>query len=162
MKSLRKLFSNRRRSKSSQVMQKQGGPTQAQIQLVQETWQQVVPISEDAAGLFYGRLFELDPELRPLFKTDMKAQGAKLMKMIGVAVKGLDKLETIVPAVQDLGKRHVGYGVKPEHYDTVGTALLWTLEQGLGDGFKSDVREAWAEVYGLLAKTMIDAAETGS
>ena len=132
--------------------------TPEQAVLVKESWAKVVPISEKAAELFYGKLFEMDPELTPLFKGDMKEQGAKLMKMINTAVNGLDRLEAIVPAVQELGRRHVGYGVKDKDYDTVGGALLWTLEAGLGDAFTPEVKDAWATVYGVLATTMKDAA----
>jgi hemoglobin-like flavoprotein len=132
--------------------------TPEQIKLVQESFNKVVPISEKAAELFYGKLFELDPEIKPLFKGDMKEQGRKLMSIIGTAVNSLNDLPAIVPAVQDLGKRHVDYGVTDEHYDTVGAALLWTLEQGLGDAFTPETRVAWTEVYGVLASTMKDAA----
>ena len=131
--------------------------TPDQISLVQKSFE-TVP-AEIAADLFYARLFELDPSLRPLFKGDMKAQGAKLMDMIAVAVRGLSNLDRIVPAVQELGVRHSGYGVTPDHYDTVGSALLWTLEKGLGEQFTDDVREAWTAAYTLLSSTMIDAAE---
>lgn len=132
--------------------------TSQQVELVQTTWAKVVPISEQAAALFYGRLFELDPNLKPLFKTDIKEQGKKLMQMIGLAVNGLSDLNRLVPAVEDLGRRHVGYGVKDEHYATVGTALLWTLEKGLGDAFTPDVKDAWATTYGVLSTTMQKAA----
>lgn len=132
--------------------------TQTQADLVKSSWEKVLPIADQAASLFYDRLFTLDPSLRALFKSDMKEQGRKLMQMIGVAVRGLDRLDEIVPAVQSLGRRHVAYGVKPIHYDTVGAALLWTLEQGLGEAFTPATREAWATVYGLLSKTMLDAA----
>lgn len=132
--------------------------TPEQLVLVEETWEKVKPISEKAAELFYGKLFELNPELKSMFKGDMVEQGRKLMTMINTAVMGLKHLETIVPAVQDLGRRHVGYGVKDEDYDTVGAALLWTLEAGLGDAFTADVKAAWAETYGILANTMKDAA----
>ncbi len=132
--------------------------TPTQVELVQTTWEKVVPISETAAALFYGKLFELDPSLKPLFTSDIKEQGKKLMQMITVAVRGLNDLGKLVPAVQELGRRHVGYGVKDEHYATVGTALLWTLEKGLGDAFTPDVKEAWATVYGILADTMKKAA----
>jgi hemoglobin-like flavoprotein len=128
--------------------------TPQQIGLVQSTWARVVPIKETAADLFYGRLFELDPSLRTLFKGDLKEQGRKLMAMINVAVASLDKLDTIVPAVKDLGRRHVGYGVKPEHYGTVATALLWTLEKGLGDAFTPAAKEAWTQTYMVLAGAM--------
>jgi hemoglobin-like flavoprotein len=132
--------------------------TPEQLVLIRSTWAKVLPISDEAAAFFYGRLFELDPSVKPLFKGDMREQGAKLMKMINTAVNALDRLETVVPAVQNLGRRHVGYGVKPEHYDTVGAALLWTLEQGLGDDFTPEAKEAWAAVYGVMADTMKTAA----
>jgi hemoglobin-like flavoprotein len=132
--------------------------TPTQVELVQATWEKVVPIADTAAALFYGKLFELDPSLKPLFTSDIKEQGKKLMQMITVAVRGLNDLEKLVPAVQALGRRHVAYGVKDEHYATVGTALLWTLEKGLGDAFTPDVKEAWATVYGVLADTMKKAA----
>lgn len=133
--------------------------TPEQIAQVQESWKAVEGISETAADLFYNKLFDTDPALKPLFKSgDMKEQGAKLMKMIGVAVNGLSRLETIVPAVQQLGVRHAGYGVKDADYDTVAGALLWTLGQGLGDAFTDDLKAAWVEAYTLLATTMKDAA----
>ena len=129
-----------------------------QVQLIRSSWDQVLPISATAAELFYGKLFELDPSIKPLFKGDMTEQGQKLMKMINTAVNGLDRLDAIVPAVQQLGVRHVAYGVRDEHYDTVGAALLWTLEAGLGDAFTDEVKDAWATVYGVLADTMKAAA----
>ena len=116
------------------------------------------PIRDQAAALFYGRLFELDPSLRPLFKGDMAEQGRKLMNMLATAAMGLDRLDGIVGEVQALGRRHVAYGVQDAHYDTVGAALLWTLEQGLGDAFTPQVKAAWAEAYTLLAGTMKQAA----
>jgi hemoglobin-like flavoprotein len=128
--------------------------TDKQKVLVQESFEKVRPIADAAASLFYDRLFTLDPSLRALFRGDMKEQGQKLMQMIGMAVKGLDKLNELVPAVENLGRRHGGYGVRTEHYETVGTALLWTLEQGLGADFNEDVKEAWATVYGVLAGVM--------
>jgi hemoglobin-like flavoprotein len=132
--------------------------TPEQIQLVKNSWGQVVPIADKAAELFYGKLFELDPSVKPLFKGDMVEQGRKLTKMINTAVNGLDRLDAIVPAVQQLGVRHIAYGVRDEHYDTVGAALLWTLEAGLGEGFTDEARDAWATVYGILADTMKAAA----
>lgn len=130
-----------------------------EVKLVQESWAKVVPISDTAAELFYGRLFEVAPEVKPLFKGNMQEQGAKLMKMVGIAVNGLNDLPAIVPAVQDLGRRHVDYGVKDEHYAAVGNSLLWTLGQGLGDDFTPDTKDAWAKVYGVLADTMIAASK---
>ena len=132
--------------------------TSKQVELVQTTWEKCVPIADQAATLFYGKLFELDPNLKPLFKSDMKEQGRKLMTMITVAVRGLDDLDKLVPAVQELGRRHVGYGVKDEHYATVGSALLWTLEQGLGSAFTPEVKDAWATTYTVLADTMKNAS----
>lgn len=132
--------------------------TPQQIQSIQATWLQVLPIADQAAGLFYGKLFELDPAVRPMFKGDMTEQGRKLMKTIGLVVNSLTRLDEIVPAVQDLGRKHVAYGVRPEHYDTVGAALLWTLEQGLGSAFTPQVKAAWAAAYGTLAAAMKEAA----
>jgi hemoglobin-like flavoprotein len=132
--------------------------TPKQIELVQSSWKSVATISDTAAELFYGRLFELDPALKPLFKGDMRSQGKKLMQMIGTAVAGLKDLGALVPAVQALGTRHVGYGVRPEHFDTVGTALVWTLGKGLGDAFTDEVKAAWVETYTTLATVMKQAA----
>lgn len=133
--------------------------TPESITLVKESWAKVVPISETAAELFYGKLFELDPSVKSLFKTnDMKEQGRKLMAILNTAVNALDKLDTIVPAIQAMGKRHVDYGVKDEHYDTVGEALIWTLAEGLKDDFTNDTKTAWIEVYTLVADTMKAAA----
>lgn len=133
--------------------------TPIQVSLIKSSFAKVEPIADTAAELFYGRLFEIDPNLKPLFKGDMVEQGRKLMRMIGTAVRGLDNLPAIVPAVEDLGRRHVRYGVKDEHYDTVGAALLWTLEKGLGAEFTPDTKTAWATVYGVLASTMKNAAK---
>ncbi len=132
----------------------EGPISAAQKKLVQDSFAAVAPNAEAAAGLFYGHLFELDPSLKALFKGDMKEQGRKLMAMLKIAVAGLDDLGKLVPAVQDLGRRHTAYGVKDEHYNTVAAALLWTLEQGLKDGFTPDVKAAWTAVYGVLAETM--------
>lgn len=131
-----------------------------QIGLIKESWDKVFPIADKAAELFYGKLFELNPELRKLFPEEMQDQGRKLMTMINTAVNSLDKLEAVVPAVQESGRRHVDYGVKDEDYDTVAEALIWTLGQGLGDDFTDDVKEAWVIVYTLLATTMKDAAKS--
>ncbi len=132
--------------------------TPEQIAVVQTTFKSVEPISDTAAQLFYGKLFELDPTLKPLFKGDMREQGRKLMMMIGTAVAGLNDLPRLVPAVQALGKRHAGYGVLPQHFDTVGAALLWTLEQGLGPAFTAEAKAAWTETYMTLAAVMKQAA----
>jgi hemoglobin-like flavoprotein len=129
-----------------------------QINLVQETFAMVVPIADQAAALFYERLFTLDPSLRWLFRGDMTAQGKKLMSTLALAVNGLRQPDKIIPAVQHLGRKHVGYGVRPEHYAIVGEALLWTLEQGLGEAFTLEAEEAWTAVYTLVATVMQEAA----
>lgn len=132
--------------------------TPEQIELVQTTWAKVAPSATQVAVLFYDRLFEIAPEVKPLFKGDMTEQGQKLMQMLAVAVNGLPQLDQIVPAVQEMGVRHNDYGVAPEHYDSVGAALLWTLEQGLGDDFTPEVKAAWTDTYVTLATVMKDAA----
>lgn len=133
--------------------------TPEQKELVQQSWAKVMPIKETAADLFYNRLFEQYPEVKPYFKGDMKEQGKKLMMMINTAVGGLDNLEALVEPVKALGKTHVEYGVKAEDYDKVGSSLLWTLEQGLKDDFTPEVKEAWTVTYGALAELMIDGSE---
>ena len=134
-----------------------------QIDLVQKTFAMVKPIAPAAAELFYQRLFQLDPSLRGLFRGEMAKQGQMLMSMIGAAVSGLRNLEQLAPVVRQLGARHVGYGVRDEHYATVGSALLWTLEKGLAEEFTPEVRDAWAAAYGLLADVMqMGAAETAA
>lgn len=125
-----------------------------QITLVQESWKKVLNVSDVAAQLFYTRLFTLDPSLAPMFKGEMREQGRKLIAMISVAVNGLSRIETLVPVIEALGRRHVGYGVRDHHYATVAEALLWTLEQGMGKEFTPEVKQAWTEAYGLLAATM--------
>jgi class 3 adenylate cyclase/hemoglobin-like flavoprotein len=130
----------------------------SQVELVQSSFEKVKPISDKAAELFYQRLFELSPSLRSLFKGDMKQQEGKLMATLGLAVQGLRQPEQIIPVVQDLGRRHAGYGVKDEYYDTVGEALLWTLAQGLGVEFTTPVRKAWEEAYTFLSEIMKEAA----
>lgn len=127
--------------------------------LVRETFAAVVPIADQAAALFYQRLFELDPALRSLFKSDMGEQGKKLMQTIGYCVSKLDALDELSVAVKSLGLKHVGYGVKEADYGTVGQALLWTLEKGLGPAFTSEVAAAWKSVYQTLATTMIAGAK---
>ena len=129
-----------------------------QITLVQTSFALVLPIADSAAHLFYQRLFELDPALRPMFRGDMDEQGRKLMTMLKIAVNGLTRLDQLVPAVQALGRRHGAYGVRDEHYDTVGAALLWTLRLGLGVAFTAEVEAAWISAYTLLADTMKAAA----
>lgn len=132
--------------------------TPEQIHACKTSWAKVEPIADTAAALFYNNLFAADPTLKPLFKGDMGEQGKKLMKMIGAAVRMLDRLDELVPVVEAMGKRHLAYGVKDAHYDTVGSALIETLQTGLGDNFTDEVKEAWIVAYGILASTMIAAA----
>ena len=134
--------------------------TPQQIRLVRASWSAVERIGPPAAALFYARLFELDPSLRALFKGDLGTQGDRLLAMIKAAVDGLERLDRLLPVVHALGQRHGGYGVRGAHYATVGTALLWTLERGLGAAFSADVREAWTTVYGTLAAAMQDGARS--
>lgn len=131
--------------------------TPDQIRTIQSTWLRVLPIKTTAAQLFYDKLFELDPALRVLFRNDMTVQGEKLMQIIDVAVNGLNRLEQVIPVVQELGRRHRSYGVESRHFGLVGIALIWTLEKGLGADFTQQAREAWTSVYGLMASTMRDA-----
>lgn len=132
--------------------------TPAQVACVQQSFAQVRPRADTVAARFYQRLFTLDPSVRPLFPEDLSAQGRKLMDMLGLVVHELPRVDTIRPAVQALGRRHVQYGVHPEHYKTVGAALLWTLEQECGAAFTPEVREAWAAAYTVLADIMTTAA----
>ncbi|MES9970951.1 MAG: globin family protein [Candidatus Thiodiazotropha sp.] len=125
-----------------------------EIMTVKQSWAKVVPISEQAANLFYTRLFEVYPEVKPYFKGDMQLQGRKLMNMIDMAVNSLDDLDPMLEAIRDSGKRHAGYGVKTEDYDKVADALLWTLEQGLGEAFTDEVRHAWVSTYTALSSVM--------
>jgi hemoglobin-like flavoprotein len=132
--------------------------TPAQVACVQRSFAQLRPRADPVAARFYQYLFILDPSVRPLFPDDLTAQGRKLMDMLGLVVHGLPRLDTIRPVVQALGRRHVQYGVHPEHYKTVGAALLWTLEQELGPTWTPEVREAWATAYTALAAIMTTAA----
>ena len=134
--------------------------TPEQVKLVQESFKKVVPIAGTAADLFYDRLFTIAPEVRTLFPDDLAEQKKKLVAMLATAVTNLHQVEKIVPAVQDLGKRHVAYGVTAQHYEPVGAALLWTLEKGLGPDFTPAVKTAWTEAYTTLAGVMQAAAAT--
>ncbi|KZD21662.1 globin family protein [Tardiphaga robiniae] len=128
------------------------------VALVQDSFRKVAPISDVAAELFYGRLFEVAPQVKPMFRGDMREQGRKLMATLGVVVTGLTRLETVLPAASALAKQHVAYGVKAEHYPIVGGALLWTLEKGLGDAWTPELAAAWTAAYGTLSGYMISEA----
>ena len=125
-----------------------------QIRLVQNSWKLVEPIAEQAAELFYGELFRLDPSLESMFTGDMREQGRKLMAMLSVGVTSLSRLESIAPALRALGGRHAGYGVELRHYAVVEAALVSTLAQGLGEAFTDEVRDAWRAAYRVLSMTM--------
>lgn len=136
--------------------------TPQEIQLVRRSFAQIVPLADQAAALFYTRLFELDPALRPLFRGDMAEQGRKLMQTLGFCVASLDRLNDIVPMVRAMGLRHAAYRVSESHYETVGTALLWALGKGLGSEFTPEMQAAWAKVYWLLADEMKAGARDGN
>jgi nitric oxide dioxygenase len=129
--------------------------TPDQVKAIQDSFAKVAPISEQAAALFYGRLFEIAPAVKPLFKGDMTEQGRKLMATLAVVVNGLSHLETILPAASALAKRHVNYGVKASDYEPVGGALLWTLERGLGEHWTPQLAAAWTAAYTTLSEFMI-------
>ena len=133
--------------------------TARQKTLVQDSFAVVVPIADTAAFFFYAKLFELDPSLQKLFRSDIAEQRRKLMQMLAAVVKGLDRLEHLLPVVKDLGRRHAAYGVEDAHYDTVEMALLWTLERSLPNPFTPETKAAWAAVYGLLTGVMKKAAK---
>jgi hemoglobin-like flavoprotein len=132
--------------------------TPDQVKLVQQSFAQVAPIADTAAGIFYDRLFETAPTVKPLFHGDMAEQRRKLMATLAVVVNGLGDIEAVLPTASALAKRHVDYGVKPEHYDSVGAALLWTLERGLGGGWTSELAAAWSAAYATLSGFMIGEA----
>jgi hemoglobin-like flavoprotein len=133
--------------------------TPTQIELVQSSFAKVALISDQAAAIFYSRLFDMAPEVRSLFRGDMVEQGRKLMTMLGSVTRQLNQLDTLVPVAERLAERHVAYGAVPEHYAVVGAALIDTLDEGLGADFTPDVRTAWETAYGTLSGVMIAAAE---
>jgi len=132
--------------------------TPGQVELVRKTWSALKPNAEQVAELFYARLFELDPTLRPLFKADMRAQGRMLTTVINMAISQLDRLDELRPVLRELGGRHATYGVRDVHYAIVASALLDTLATGLGPAFTPEIKDAWTEVYRVLASTMQDGA----
>ena len=132
--------------------------TPDQVQIVQQSFAKVAPIADQAAVLFYDRLFEVAPSVKAMFPTDMTEQRRKLMATLAVVVNGLSNLESVLPAASALAIRHVSYGAKPEHYPVVGGALLWTLEKGLGEDWTHEVAAAWTAAYGTLSGYMISEA----
>lgn len=139
------------------------GLSERNVAVIRGSWAQVAPIADQAATLFYGRLFDLDPDLKGLFtQVDMAEQRAKLLSALSLAVEALDDLEGLAPALETLGARHAGFGVQPAHYDTVGAALLWTLEQGLGEAFTPEVKSAWTVAYALISGIMREAGDAAA
>lgn len=134
--------------------------TDFNILTVKNSWSYIIFQAEEVSQLFYDKLFELDPTLRPLFKGDITEQGSKLMSMLTMIIARLQRMQDIETEVQSLGKRHVGYGTKPEHYRTVGQALLWALENALGDRWNPETEQAWTEAYTMMATTMMAGAQT--
>ena len=132
--------------------------TPDQIKLVQQSFAKVAPISEQAAVMFYDRLFEIAPTVKTMFPAEMGEQRRKLMATLAIVVNGLSNLESVLPAAASLATRHVAYGAKAEHYPVVGSALLWTLEKGLGAGWTKDVADAWTAAYDMLSGFMISQA----
>jgi len=132
--------------------------TPEQVKLVQRSFAEVAPIADEAAMIFYDRLFEIAPQVKTLFPADITEQRRKLMATLAIVVNGLSSLESILPAASSLATRHVAYGAKPEHYPVVGSALLWTLEKGLGPAWTKDVADAWTAAYTLLSGFMINQA----
>jgi hemoglobin-like flavoprotein len=135
--------------------------TPEQVTMVQESFKKVAPIANTVADLFYDRLFEIAPEVRGMFPDDLREQKKKLIGMLGIAVSNLHQFDTIIPAVETLANRHVDYGVKPEHFQPVGAALLWTLERGLGADFTPPLKKAWTDTYVTLSGIMEDAVARG-
>jgi hemoglobin-like flavoprotein len=135
--------------------------TTEEIALLKSSFEKIRPVAEQAAALFYARLFELDPVLRELFDGDLATQSRRLWQMLGFAVHGLEHLDTLAPAVRQFGLRHASYHVKQSHYDSIGEALLWTLSKGLGADFTFETRAAWGKIYWLLAEIMKAGARDG-
>ena len=132
--------------------------TPREVALVQESFAAVVPREIVLVHAFYARLFEIDPRLKHLFRGDMGEQQRRLMTMLALMVSSLGKPETITPLIEDLGVRHVDYGVEDKDYDTAGDALLWALERVLGPALSTEARAAWAACYAMVAGTMMAAA----
>jgi len=133
-----------------------------QIRLVRTSFQSLAADPDGVAQAFYGRLFEIAPELRPMFASDMSAQRAKLMRMLAAAVRGLDDVGALLPTLHELGRRHVAYGVERTHYDLVGRALVDTLRAGLGAAFTRELEAAWRAVYGVLAGAMLSGCDAAA
>ena len=133
--------------------------TPRQMEIVKLSFAKIMPYKDQAAELFYCRLFELDPSLRLMFKSDMTEQKQKLMVALALVVTNLEKLDSLLPAVRELGQRHKSYGVRNRHYSVVGDALMWTLEIGLGTGWTAELAEAWQQAYDRVAAAMIEGAD---
>jgi nitric oxide dioxygenase len=150
--------SSRKRDELTAEVKLEQDMTPDQVKLVQQSFSHVAPISDQAATIFYDRLFEVAPQVKAMFPADIAEQKRKLMATLAVVVNGLSDLPSVLPAASALAKRHVAYGARPEHYPVVGSALLWTLEKGLGQGWTSDVAAAWTAAYDALSGFMISEA----
>ena len=117
--------------------------TETQIKIVQNSWKLVAQDSEQAGKLFYARLFEISPGVRPMFPEDTSAQEKKLTTMLSYVINKLGNLNQIIEEVRSLARRHVKYGATPAHYPVVGEALIWTLEKGLYTHGNPEVAEPW-------------------
>jgi hemoglobin-like flavoprotein len=133
--------------------------TEKQIKLIEDSWDYIIMNTQEAGELFYGRLFEKNPGLKPLFKSNLQDQARKLIALITFAVNKLNNFSEVVSDIEALGIRHNAYGVEPKHYDMVGEALLWTLEQGLGDKWNDELLQAWSTLYTTLSEVMINASQ---
>lgn len=133
--------------------------TPAQISIIQQSWQTVTPIADTTVDLFYSRLFFLNPQLRALFPAELADQKRKMVSMLSRLVTALSDVQSIIPSVQALGRRHALYGVTTRDYDTVAAALLWSLEQGLGKAWNDAVKESWIAAYALLSNVMLAATK---
>jgi hemoglobin-like flavoprotein len=136
--------------------------TPEQARLITTSWSSVASIADSAIEQFYNRLFEIDPSARALFRaTDMPEQRRKVIEALSLALQSLDDIEALTPTLEDLGRRHDRYGVTVAQYDSVGQALLWTLERGLGAAWTPAMAAAWTDLYGRLSSVMKQANGTG-
>ena len=136
---------------------------ESEIIIVKRTWKVFREIDPAIIGdVFYSKLFSYSNGLRKMFPRNMDQQYRKLMDMINTIVARLDKLDEMTSEITAMAHRHVQYGVRPGHYKLVGSALLWTLKQGLGNDWTPEVETAWSKCYTLLSEAMINAVEEKS
>ncbi|MGE5107240.1 MAG: globin family protein [Sphingobacteriales bacterium] len=134
--------------------------TTKQIELIRASWTLVSAIDPETVGnLFYTRLFEIAPEVKPMFRNSLSEQSKKLLTTLGYVISSLNRLDSVADDIAKLAHRHVKYGVKPVHYIAVGEALLWTLEKGLGEHWNNELKEAWSQCYSILSAAMIGVSD---